>query len=61
VKGANELVPDKALYASAFPFINFETAIARYRDLPFKAEVRPQVMGGNAARLLGISQPALPR
>jgi predicted TIM-barrel fold metal-dependent hydrolase len=54
-------VPDKALYASAFPFINFETAIARYRDLPFKAEVRPQVMGGNAARLLGISQPALPR
>lgn len=61
VKGANELVPDKALYASAFPFINLETAIARYRDLPFKPEVRPQVMGGNAARLLGITTPALPR
>lgn len=54
VQGANELVGDKALFASAFPFFTFDTMVERYAKLPFKPEVRQKVMGLNAARLLGI-------
>lgn len=54
VEAANDLIPEKMLYASAFPFIPFETALSRYADLSLDDEVRPGIMGGNAARLLGI-------
>jgi predicted TIM-barrel fold metal-dependent hydrolase len=55
VEAANELVHDKALFASAFPFFTFATMVERYAKLPFKPDVRPKVMGLNAARLLGIA------
>lgn len=54
VEGVNDLVPDKALFASAFPFFTFDVALERYASLAFKPEVRPQVMGTNAARLLKL-------
>jgi len=54
VEGANELVHDKALFASAFPFFTFDTMIERCAKLPIKPDMRPMVMGLNVARLLGI-------
>jgi uncharacterized protein len=54
VEGVNDLVRDKALFASAFPFFTFDVALERYASLAFKPEVRPKVMGTNAARLLKL-------
>jgi predicted TIM-barrel fold metal-dependent hydrolase len=54
VAAANELVADKAMFASAFPFFTFPAMVERYAKLPFRPDVRAKVMGGNAARLLGL-------
>lgn len=50
----NSLVPDKSLFASAFFFFTFDVALERYATLEFKADVRPKVMGTNAAQLLKL-------
>jgi predicted TIM-barrel fold metal-dependent hydrolase len=54
VRAANEIIGDKLLYASGFPFAPLAEA-ARYRALPFSDTVREQVMRGNAARILGLA------
>ena len=54
VEAANTLIPDKVLFASAFPFFGFDTMLARYAQLEFTPEVREKVMGKNAAALLGL-------
>ena len=55
VEAANTMIPDKILYASAHPFVDFKIALANYAKLPFSPEVRPKIMYDNAARLLGLS------
>jgi uncharacterized protein len=58
VQAANTMIPDKILYASAHPFIDFRQALKSYEGLSFKPEVRRRIMYENAAGLLGISTPA---
>ena len=55
VEAANTMIPDKILYASAHPFVDFKIALANYAKLPFNPDVRQKVMHDNAARLLGLS------
>jgi predicted TIM-barrel fold metal-dependent hydrolase len=60
VQAANTMIPDKILYASAHPFVDFREALATYRQLPFKADVLQKIMHDNAARLLGLKVDAQP-
>lgn len=55
VQAANEMVADKMLYASTYPFVPLEETLARFQALPFKPEVRDAVMGGNARRIFGLA------
>ena len=59
VQAANSMIPDKILYASAHPFVDFRQALDTYQKLPFDAEVRQKIMYDNAAKLLGLA-PAQP-
>ena len=54
VQAANTMIPDKILYASAHPFVDFHQALETYAKLDFKPEVRQKIMHDNAAKLLGI-------
>ncbi len=59
LQAANTMIPDKILYASAHPFVDFHEALKKYEKLPLKPEVRQKIMYDNAARLLGLkSAPA---
>ncbi|MEH0018535.1 MAG: amidohydrolase family protein [Desulfobacter sp.] len=58
IQAANTMIPDKILYASAHPFVDFKQALQTYESLDFKPEVRSNIMYGNAARLLGLKQVA---
>ncbi|QHE89314.1 amidohydrolase family protein [Hydrogenophaga sp. BPS33] len=56
VELANTVSPEKILFASAYPIVGVEELVAGYLRLPFRNDtIRDMVMGGNAARLLGIS------
>ena len=55
VQAANTVIPDKLLYASAHPFVDFKDALKTYKKLPFTDEVRQKVMYDNAARVLGLA------
>lgn len=54
IQAANTMIPDKVLYASAHPFVDFRQALKTYALLPFKPEVRQKIMYNNAAKLLGL-------
>lgn len=59
VQAANTMIPEKILYASAHPFIDFRDALNTYEKLPFNPDVRQKIMHDNAAKLLGLdSAPA---
>mgnify|MGYP001822795782 CR=1 FL=1 len=51
VDAANQMIGDKMLYASAYPFAPLET-LTGFRQLPFEPEVLDKVLGGNALALL---------
>jgi predicted TIM-barrel fold metal-dependent hydrolase len=51
VQAANEMIGDKMLYASAYPFSPLDQ-LERFMALPFDRDVLPKVVGGNARRLL---------
>ncbi len=53
VQFANDVMPDKLLYASAFPFRPLSD-LERYKCFPFKPGVLEQILWDNPARLLGI-------
>lgn len=55
VQAANEMIPHKVLYASAYPFAPLDVTLAEVGGLPFDDGVRERVMGGNAAALLGLT------
>jgi hypothetical protein len=54
VEAANTMIPDKILYASAHPFVDFKVALKNYERLPFNPDVREKIMYSNAAQLLGL-------
>ena len=56
IQAANKMIPDKILYASAHPFVDFRLALEKYERLPFEPDVYQKVMYDNAAKLLGIKQ-----
>lgn len=51
-EAANTIIPEKLLFASCYPVIPLETAIARVSALPFTPEARERVFYTNAAMLL---------
>jgi uncharacterized protein len=55
VKYANSLLQDKVLFGSDFPVIKPDRWLADFDALSIKPEVRPKILKGNAARLLGLS------
>ncbi|GAU08212.1 amidohydrolase family protein [Desulfoplanes formicivorans] len=54
VQAANTIIPDKILFASAHPGVDFRQAMNLYNELPFAANVRENIMYNNAARVLGL-------
>jgi len=52
VDAANEWIPEKVLYASAYPFVPLEETLARFRSLGFKSGVDALVLRENARRIL---------
>jgi predicted TIM-barrel fold metal-dependent hydrolase len=59
IQAANTMIPDKILYASAHPFVDFKEALKKYEQLQLKDDVRQKILYDNAARLLGLkSAPA---
>lgn len=56
IQAANTIIPDKLLFASAHPFVDFKDALEGYEKLPFTDEVRQRVMYQNAARILKLDK-----
>jgi uncharacterized protein len=54
VQYANTLLKNKVLFGSDYPVITPERWVADFDTLPIKPEVKPLIMKGNAARLLGL-------
>jgi uncharacterized protein len=54
VEAANTLLSRQILFGSAYPLAAVGSMVKAYEALPFKPDVRPLVMGANAAELLGI-------
>jgi predicted TIM-barrel fold metal-dependent hydrolase len=55
IEFANTRGADKVLYGGYFPFgLELERIFREMDDVPFKAEVWPKFLRGNAARLLGL-------
>lgn len=54
MEAANTIIPDKILFASAHPGVNYVDALKLYETLPFTEEVREKVMWKNGAALLGL-------
>ncbi len=51
-EAANTIIPDKLLFASCYPVVPLDVAIARVRALPFTPEALERVFYSNAAALL---------
>ena len=54
VQYMNTLLKDKILFGSDHPVFSPERWVQEFEKLPIKPEVRPLIMKGNAARLLGL-------
>ncbi|WP_448004860.1 amidohydrolase family protein [Agromyces bauzanensis] len=54
VQYANSLLKHKMLFGSDFPVLTPERWMRDFEQLPIKDEVRPLILKGNAARLLGF-------
>ncbi|GHJ05359.1 amidohydrolase family protein [Streptomyces olivaceus] len=54
VRYANTLLKDKVLFGSDYPVITPDRWLADFGKLDIKPEVRPRILKGNAARLLGL-------
>lgn len=53
---ANNMIPDKILFGSAYPLASMESAAAFYRSGILKEEVLEKVMGQNALKVLGLQK-----
>jgi uncharacterized protein len=55
VQYANTLLQDKVLFGSDYPLLTPDRWLADFDALPIKPHVRPKILKGNAARLLGLA------
>ena len=55
VQYANSLLQDKVLFGTDYPLLTPERWLADFEKLPIKDSVRPKILKGNAARLLGLT------
>lgn len=55
IRAANGFLADRFLFASSYPFIGVKRYMDWFRTLPLKPELLPQLMYGNAARFLGLT------
>ena len=56
VRYADTLLRDRVLFGSDWPMIAPEGWLEEFEALPIKAENRPGILKGNAARLLGLKE-----
>jgi hypothetical protein len=56
VRYANSLIQDKVLFGSDFPLLTPDRWLADFEKIDIKPEVRPKILKGNAARLLGLDR-----
>jgi predicted TIM-barrel fold metal-dependent hydrolase len=54
VQYANTLLADKVMFGSDYPLISPDRWLADFENLPIRDEVRPRILKGTAARLLGL-------
>ena len=54
VRYANTLLKDKVLFGSDYPVLTPDRWLADFDTLDIKPDVRPRILKGNAARLLGL-------
>ena len=55
VRYANSILRDKVLFGSDWPMITPERWLADFEKIDIKEEVRPKILKGNAAKLLGLT------
>ena len=55
VRYANSLLQDKVLFGTDYPALTPERWLADFEALDIKPAVRPKILKGNAARLLGLT------
>jgi predicted TIM-barrel fold metal-dependent hydrolase len=53
---ANTMIRDKVLFGSDFPVLTPERWLADFAAADFRDDVRPGILKGNAARLLGLTE-----
>jgi hypothetical protein len=56
VRNANSLLQDKVLFGTDFPVLTAQRWLRDFEALDIKPDVRPKILKGNAARLLGLDQ-----
>jgi uncharacterized protein len=56
VRNANSLLQDKVLFGTDFPLLTAQRWLRDFEALDIKPDVRPKILKGNAARLLGLDQ-----
>jgi len=61
VDAANSYLQDRFLFATAYPFLPLSETVAHFKKLPFRREVLPKLLYGNAARLLGLAEARVAR
>jgi hypothetical protein len=54
-RGVTKSRPDRVLFGSDYPLLSQERARREVEGVGLSAEVEAAVLGGNAARLLGLS------
>ncbi|MFN8475340.1 MAG: amidohydrolase family protein [Anaerolineae bacterium] len=54
VKAANGFLSYRMLYSSCYPSRGLEQSLEEFRALPIHPEAQQRLLGGNAARLLGL-------
>lgn len=55
VKMSNNVLSSKVLFGTDFPLITPQKWLDAFAQLPLRDEVRPQILKGNALRLLGVN------
>jgi predicted TIM-barrel fold metal-dependent hydrolase len=55
VRYSNSILRKKVLFGSDWPMITPERWLSDFEEIAIKDEIRPDILKGNAARLLGIS------
>ncbi len=55
IQQSNTILKDKVMFGSDYPVINPQRWLADFAEAGFRDDVRPGILKGNAARVLGLS------